>query len=180
MTINHLNHLYISISRFQDAVEKMIMFKERMAYVTEPLQETARFLTSFIQEAFTNLTYTTPRESTYGQDGSMPETIFESKSVEMACNVALSLDITAAVSNLKVLSSQSTIEEFRLKFQEFDYTVFTDKMVEFVEQFENCTSYYSRFISSVVDFFSDAYSFARRNISFGDSFIFEKESQVSC
>ena len=156
------------------------MFKERMAYLTEPLQETARFLASLIQEAFTNLTYTTPRESTHGQYGLMPKTIFESKAVERACNVALSLDINAAVSNLKEMSSQSNIDDFRLKFQEFDYTAFTDKMVEFVEKFEDCTSYYSRFIGSVVDFFSDAYSFARRNISFGDSFIFEKESQVSC
>ena len=157
----------------------MIIFKERIAYLTEPLQETARFLASLIQEAFTNLTYTTPRESTY-DGGGMPKTIFESKAVERACNVALALDINAAVSNLKEMSSQSTIEDFRLKFQEFDYTAFTDKMVEFVEQFEHCTSYYSRFIGSVVDFFSGAYSFARRNISFGDSFIFEKESQVSC
>ena len=157
-----------------------MIFKERMAYVAEPLQETARFLASLIHDAFSDLTYTTPRESTYSYVGLLPAKIFESKAAENVCNATLSLDITAAVSHLRQLSNESNAGLFFQKFHEFDYTVFIDEMVKFVEQFQNCTSYYRMFINDAVAFVSDFYSIVMKNISFGNTFIFEKESQVTC
>ena len=156
-----------------------MIFKERMAHAIEPLQETARFLARLIHEAFSDLTYTTPRESKSGDAWGLPESIFESKTAENVCNVTLRLDITTVVSNLKELSNVSNAEDFYLKFNEFDYTVFTDEMVKFVEQFEKCTSYYSMFIDSLVALLSYFDSIASMDISFGDTFIFDKEAQVT-
>ena len=110
----------------------------------------------------------------------LPDKIFESKTAEIVCNATLRLNITAAISNLRELSNESNTGDFYLKFNEFDYSRFTDEMVKFVEQFEKCTSYYSMFIDNVVAFASDFYSFVRTNKSFGDDFIFEKESHVTC
>ena len=153
------------------------MLTERVRYATEPLTTMAKFLADLIHEAFTSMEYTKPRASTYRQQY-LPENIYENTSAEDKCNAVLILNITEAVSNLRELSSQSNVDDFHAKYNEFNYTVFIDEMINFVGNFEKCTSYYSSFIDGVVAFASNFSATASSVISFGDSFVFEKDSEV--
>ena len=148
-----------------------------MPYATEPLTSTAKFLAELIHEAFTSLEYTKPRASTYGQQY-LPENIYENKSAEDKCNAILTLNITEAVFNLRELSSQSNIDDFHAKYNEFNYIMFIDQMIDFVDNFEKCTSYYSSFMDRVVALASNFSATASSMVSFGDTFVFEKESEV--
>ena len=156
----------------------MITFAESMVSGTELPAAKAKILAGLIDEAFTALKYTVPRASTYRRED-LPEKIFESKASESECNTTLMLNVTLAVSNLEELSSLNNSIDFYVKFKEFNYSVFIDDMITFVENFERCTSYYSAFIESMTSYSSYLVSITKRNISFGDTFIFEKESQVT-
>ena len=150
-----------------------------MAYAIKPLTKTktAGILADLIFEAFTSLEYTKPRDSTYSQQY-LPENIYDSKSAEEKCNAALILNVTGAVSNLRDLSSQNDVNDFQAKYNEFNYTLFIDEMIKYEANFETCTSYYSTFINRLVALASNFSATASKTISFGATYVFEKETQV--
>ena len=146
-------------------------------YPTEPLTATVEHLAELIPRALRVQSYSTPRIFGKGTKY-LPENIYKSKDAQNTCNSLLKLNATLALLNLKELSLVSDIESFKITFREFNYSSFTDEMITFVGNFEKCTSFYSSYLDTVESIRALLMSTATRNISFGDTFIFEKESKV--
>ena len=153
------------------------MFRKQS--VSKPLPETAGSLKDLIHDAFNDLYYAEPRDS-YMNSEFLPEKIHESKTAETDCNAALALKTVPAELNLEELSSLTDKGDFDMKFGEYNYSRFIDEMISFVASFEMCTSYYSSYIDTVASLGSSFLSLSKRSVSFGESFIFEKESKVNC
>ena len=162
---------------FQSTLEKTILFMESISHTTEPLADTASILAGRIHETFNTTAYTTPLVTSNGNKY-LPETIYEDDDAAMECNATLSWNITPAWLNLKELSNLNDTDEFIAKFKEFNYDKFIHDMIKYMGSFAKCTSCYSSYITAFDTHVSSAVSFAKRNISVGDAFIFETESQV--
>ena len=154
------------------------MFQESIALMKNGSTptEAAKLLANLVHKAFSNLTYFTPRD--YGPDTPyLPGKIYENKAVEIECNASLKLNTTPVEANLIELSGLNETTDFKIKFKEFNYNGFINEMIDFMETFEKCTSYYKSYLDSL-ESVSSSHG-AARSVSFGESFIFEKEAQVT-
>ena len=166
--------------RLQDARNKLLRFMDGVKNIREwglrNLPNDLLDLKVTIQGAFSFYLLDSP-----GVNSSLtlPEKIFESKEAETRCNdLVQEFGWSDFIVNADELLNINDEEGFLSKYNEFGYDAFVTDILNFVDKFTECTSYFKNYISDLHRLQESVMSFIKTDVVTGVEFIFEKESKV--